>query len=455
MGRLPLALLAVAVLLAGCGGADNSDKDPTAQVPATGGLREKVRAAQAVTAADFPAAGGRTLQQVADSAGSAGPELGMASSVFTPGQNRIAFGMIDSKAGFVYGKTALYVAPTPGAPAEGPFAAPADVLLTEARYRSKQAATEADPFAAVYAAQVPFTKPGKYSVLAVTKDGGEDRRGAPARSTSSTQGRRPDPRGRRAAPKVADRHARPRPRATSPRSTRASRPSDMHDKSFADVVGKKPVALLFATPQLCQSRVCGPVTDIGAADEVASTATRWTSSTRRSTRTTTPTRACASRCRQFNLRTEPWLFVVGKDGQHHRPPRGLVRRERSRTRQDRPVSDGRGAATAPPLVVPGVGAAHGLVQRSSLPIPRVAVRRGRRRPCSCVSFVALAALWPQPRLEHDGLAAAAGRVGRVLGSRRSRSLCGAIGVAAARVRRSWPATSGPARRWTTSRRRSS
>ena len=29
------------------------------------------------------------------------------------------------------------------------------------------------------------------------------------------------------------------------------------------LVGKKPVALLFATPQLCQSRVCGPVVDVG------------------------------------------------------------------------------------------------------------------------------------------------------------------------------------------------
>ena len=38
----------------------------------------------------------------------------------------------------------------------------------------------------------------------------------------------------------------------------------MHEKSFADVVGKKPVALLFATPQLCQSRVCGPVVDVGS-----------------------------------------------------------------------------------------------------------------------------------------------------------------------------------------------
>ena len=39
-------------------------------------------------------------------------------------------------------------------------------------------------------------------------------------------------------------------------------PSSMHDADFADVVGKKPVVLLFATPQLCQSRVCGPVVDI-------------------------------------------------------------------------------------------------------------------------------------------------------------------------------------------------
>jgi len=164
-------LAAAAVLLAGCGGTDNSAKDPASQVPATGGLREKVRSAQSVTAADFPATGGRTLQEVANSVGTAGPELGMATSVFTPGDNRVAFGMIDGKTGFVYGKTALYVAPKPGAKAEGPYPAPADVLMTEGRYRSKQAATEADPFAAVYAAQVPFKKPGKYSILAVTKDG--------------------------------------------------------------------------------------------------------------------------------------------------------------------------------------------------------------------------------------------------------------------------------------------
>ena len=68
MGRLPLLLLVALALLAGCGGGSDA-KDPAAQVPAEGGVRAKVRAAQSVTAADFPATSGRTLQQVADAAG--------------------------------------------------------------------------------------------------------------------------------------------------------------------------------------------------------------------------------------------------------------------------------------------------------------------------------------------------------------------------------------------------
>src|SRR3954462_14462817 len=174
MGRLLLVLLAAAALLAGCGGSGSSaSKDPAAQVPAAGGVRAKVRAAQSGTAAGLPAPAGRTLQQVADASGGQGPQLGLASSVFTTGPNRVAFGVIDSHSGFVYGKTAIYVAPSPDQPAQGPSPAPADVLLTQGRYRSKQAATEQDPFAAIYAAQVPFKKPGRYSILALTESGGK------------------------------------------------------------------------------------------------------------------------------------------------------------------------------------------------------------------------------------------------------------------------------------------
>ena len=38
------------------------------------------------------------------------------------------------------------------------------------------------------------------------------------------------------------------------------------------MLGKKPVVLTFATPQLCQSRVCGPVVDV--VEQVKATATK-------------------------------------------------------------------------------------------------------------------------------------------------------------------------------------
>ena len=44
--------------------------------------------------------------------------------------------------------------------------------------------------------------------------------------------------------------------------TRQPPSKELHKVDFADVVGKKPIVLVFATPLLCQSRVCGPVVDI-------------------------------------------------------------------------------------------------------------------------------------------------------------------------------------------------
>ena len=156
------ALLAGALLgAAGCGGDDGSAEDPVARVPAEGGLQEKVRAASQPSEADFPTSDDKTLAQLADEIKGGGTtEVGLATSVFTVGEDRLAFGMIDDQGQFVYGPTAVYVAPNPEDPATGPFMAPADVLITEGRYRSRQAAEESDPFAAVYQAQVPFDQEG-------------------------------------------------------------------------------------------------------------------------------------------------------------------------------------------------------------------------------------------------------------------------------------------------------
>ena len=74
-------------------------------------MRDNVKSAANPTEADFPAAKGKTLQELADKM-AAGPELALASSVFTtPGDSRMAFGMISPDGTPVYGPTAIYVAP--------------------------------------------------------------------------------------------------------------------------------------------------------------------------------------------------------------------------------------------------------------------------------------------------------------------------------------------------------
>ena len=83
--------------------------------------------------ADFPAVAGKTLQELADTA-KAGPQAALATSVLVPGENRLAFGVLDAGNNSVYGKTAVYVAPTPTSKAAGPYPAPADSLLTDGRF---------------------------------------------------------------------------------------------------------------------------------------------------------------------------------------------------------------------------------------------------------------------------------------------------------------------------------
>jgi hypothetical protein len=312
MRRLVPALVFACALIAGCGGDDGGSDDPVSRVSEEGGLQESVRSASQPSEADFPSAEGKTLNQIAEEIrGGGSTEVGLATSVFTVGEDRLAFGMIDDQGQFVYGPTAVYVAPTPGDPAEGPFVAPADVLVTEGRYRSRQAAEESDPFAAVYQAQVPFDQKGRWAVLAVTKSG-NTYVAAPSEVEVSTKKADQIPDVGEPAPKAATDTLESVKGNEDLLDTRVP-PSDMHAESFDQVVGKKPVALLFATPQLCQSRVCGPVTDI-ALQMKAKYGEQMEFIHQEVYAENDPQKGLRSSLEQFRLRTEPWLFVVGADG---------------------------------------------------------------------------------------------------------------------------------------------
>jgi hypothetical protein len=71
--------------------------------------------------------------------------------------------------------------------------------------------------------------------------------------------------------------------------------------------------------------------------------------------------------------------------------------------------------------------AHGLVARSDLPIPEWLFGWAAAMVL-VVSFVALAVLWPEPKLQERGWRPLPGGLGRVLASRPVEIVCGAIGV---------------------------
>jgi hypothetical protein len=71
--------------------------------------------------------------------------------------------------------------------------------------------------------------------------------------------------------------------------------------------------------------------------------------------------------------------------------------------------------------------AHGLVARSDLPIPEWLFAWAAAMVL-VISFVALAILWPQPKLEDEGWRPLPAGLGRVLTSRPVEILCGAIGI---------------------------
>ena len=309
MRRSVVVVGLLAVVLAGCGGDDGGNGDePSGTSDISAEFESALADAAAPARSDFPAPAGRSLQALADSI-QAGGQIGLASSVFDVGTNRLAFGLIDNENKLIYGKTAVYVAPTPQDQARGPFLAPADSLVTEGEFRSQTAAAETDAIAAIYGAQIPLEKPGKAAILAVTNVGGQQFGAASGITVQredtvvSVGEQAPDVETDTLASLGGDE-----------RLACTREPiDDMHDVSLDEVLGKKPVALLMATPALCQSRVCGPVVDIAAqlkeeyGDEVEFIHQEVYVDNE-------PDKGLREPLQAFGLPTEPWLFTIDRSG---------------------------------------------------------------------------------------------------------------------------------------------
>lgn len=287
-------VLVVAVALAGCGAGAPAGSS-------TGAAQSRPQ--------DFPSVRSSQLARLTRAPSSARPQLAPSVSALEPGANRFGFGLFQSSGKQLQAAAAVYVASPSGAGVRGPFVARLESLGVQPRFASRTTTQDPDAAKSVYVADVPFGRKGRYVAFAVARAGGRLVASRPA--ALEVGGPSPIAVGARAphihTPTVASVHG-----DVASIDTRVP-PDNMHSVDFANVVGRKPVVLTFATPQLCQSRVCGPVVD-----EVAQLQAQFGNRAAfihmeiyRNNRVQDGPRP---QLRAFGLHNEPWVFTIDRRG---------------------------------------------------------------------------------------------------------------------------------------------
>jgi hypothetical protein len=323
-------LLASAVFAAGCGGGSDSstaDGGATASRPAP-------------PKSDFPKAEGKTLGEIVKAADShAELVVSPAALAFYKGVNRYPFGVFHPDRSQVDdAAVALYVARVPSAvpggaeaakngkqkkgavarartealeqPARGPFPAALESLATKPAYRAQTTTSDPDAAMSVYTTDIDFPSNGEWRVAALIKQGDEL---AATLLPSATVGEfKRVPRVGQKAPVI---HT-PTPSDVGgdlSKITTRIPPDTQNRVDYADALGKEPIFLLFATPQFCQSRVCGPVVDV--AEQVKDQYDDKAAFIHMEIyNDNDPSKGVRPQVRAFHLPGEPWLFAIDRHG---------------------------------------------------------------------------------------------------------------------------------------------
>jgi hypothetical protein len=293
------AVLAALALLAGCGG---DDEPATAPAPPP-----------EADAASFPSAKGKTIEQVLAAADeSEGPILAPSVSVVDKGKNRFAFALFDpSRKQIQNAQVAVYVAKGKDGKARGPFPARGESLAVAPQFESQTTAQDPDAAKGVYVAEVPFATKGRWQIVALTRLDGRLLPTTRVQADVGARGGPPDV-GEK-APVVSTPTVESAGGDLAKIDTRVPALASLHEDDLKDVVGKKPVVLVFATPQLCQSRVCGPVVDVEA--EVQSKYKDKASFIHMEIYNDNDLeKGYRSQVGAYRLPSEPWAFVIDRSG---------------------------------------------------------------------------------------------------------------------------------------------
>jgi hypothetical protein len=330
--RLALALaclFAASVLVAGCG----SDSGSTSSTSTSG---ENAESRPAPAKSEFPSSSGLTLRQVLKAAdGPAELVVSPAAMAFYKGENRYPFGVFErDRTQVPDAEVALYFAKAPAPkgtaksksgnkgpaanaekqaldePAIGPFPASIESLATQPAFRAKTTSDDPDAASVVYSTQIDFPSDGEWRIAALVKRDGEIKGTLLPSAVVGEFSQIPRP--GQQAPRI---HT-PTPGDVGgdlAKITTRIPPDTQNKVDYADALGKEPIVLLFATPQFCQSRVCGPVVDVAEqvkqeyGDKAAFIHMEIYNDN-------DPSKGVRPQLRAFNLPSEPWLFTIDRQG---------------------------------------------------------------------------------------------------------------------------------------------
>ena len=291
--------LGVPVLLAGCG----TSGDNNAEAPSP-----------PARAQDFPTATGKTLVQLLqETGGQGGPVLAPSVSELEPGKDRFGFGIFDrTRRQIADAPAAIYVARVGGGRALGPFLARYESLKLPPQFESRSVASDPGAARTVYVANPRFPTTGQYDAIAIVRLDNRLVAALPAGGALNVVKDTKVPEVGEKAPLIHTPTVASVGGNVKSIDTRVP-PTTMHDVDYADAIGKKPIILLFATPALCQSKVCGPVADI--AEQVK--AKRGGDATfihMEVYRDNTFSKGYRPQLQAFHLRSEPWVFAIDRHG---------------------------------------------------------------------------------------------------------------------------------------------
>jgi hypothetical protein len=290
------ALAAGALAVAGCGDDDSDSSDGAQPAPA---------------AADFPAPDGRSIEELYADSNPGDLVVSPAGLTATQGRNRFGFGVFTvANEQVTDAEVAIYASHGPNGEAQGPFPARVESLETETAFTAKTTADDPDAAKVVYVSDLVLDAPGEWRLIALIRDDGEI---SASRLNTSLVVQRND-----AVPAPGERAPGVHTPTTDDVADVAEidtriPPSTLHEEDLADALGEEPVVLLFATPALCQSRVCGPVVDVTEQvknehrDDAAFIQMEIYEDN-------DPNKGLRPQVRAYNLQTEPWLFVIDRKG---------------------------------------------------------------------------------------------------------------------------------------------